>query len=197
MLGALPPPHPGPLLPLGEERGSRLMQAAPLRQPKRWERPPPSPSAFPLRPRGPRSGPQRATAPRAATHKDLAMIGTGLRSSPERATARRADRRVSQASGASARRLREMNKSERPPSREMNKLGGGQGEVGALGAPPSSPRPSPPPRGGEGEQADAGCPSPATKALGAAPALPTCVPPPPLRGEGDRGRWVFRPAPGA
>ena len=39
------------------------------------------------------------------------MTGTGLRSSPERATARRAERRVSQASGASARRLREKIKS--------------------------------------------------------------------------------------
>ena len=38
------------------------------------------------------------------------MTGTGLQSSPERATARRAEWRVSQASGASARRLRELNK---------------------------------------------------------------------------------------
>ena len=35
-ISVAPPPHPGPLLPLGEERGSRLMEPASLRQPKRW-----------------------------------------------------------------------------------------------------------------------------------------------------------------
>ena len=38
------------------------------------------------------------------------MTGTGLRSSPDGATAPRAEWRESQASGASARRLREMKK---------------------------------------------------------------------------------------
>ena len=59
---------------------------------------------------GLRSSPDGATAPRAEIDEESTMIGTGLRSSPERATARRADRRVSQANGVRARRLREMNK---------------------------------------------------------------------------------------
>ena len=74
-----PPPHPGPLLPRGEERETRS-----------------APPTFPLRP----AGPQARTA--------------RLRRAPN---------------GAEP-----SERSERPAIEEMNKLGGGQGEVGARDA---------------------------------------------------------------
>ena len=62
---------------------------------------------------------------------------------------------------------------------------------------PTSPRPSPPPWGGEGEKAGATCVSPCrpaalmkTSKVGAA-----YVPSPPFRGERDRERWDFLVAP--
>ena len=58
---------------------------------------------------GPHSGPAGATAPaHRRAPKALEMSGTGPRSGPAGATAPARRRRESQASGASARRLREM-----------------------------------------------------------------------------------------